>query len=300
MADDLYWYEAVFTVQVQHVELAESVLYDLGALSVTLQDAADQPLLEPAPGETPLWNFSTIAGLFPREQDPDALLHELQTALTNVAGGVRITRVENQPWERAWMEDYSPMHFGRRLSVYPSHIPPENPERINIVLDPGLAFGTGTHPTTALCLRWLDEQEMVGKTCIDYGCGSGILAVAALKLGADCVYAVDIDPQALLATEQNAERNGITSGLHVSDPNKLGFIKADIVLANILSNTIIHLAETLTALVKPAGWLVLSGILSEQAEAVRSAFAHAFDFELQEEAQGWVLLAGGRLPAQKR
>jgi ribosomal protein L11 methyltransferase len=298
MADNLFWYEAVFTVQAQHVESAESALYELGALSVTLQDAADQPLLEPAPGETPLWNSSVMTGLFGQEVNPDALLSSLQAALgADMAAGYRLRRVENQAWERVWMEDYRPMHFGQRLSVYPSHITPENPERINIILDPGLAFGTGTHPTTALCLRWLDTQELTGKICIDYGCGSGILAVAALKSGAQHVYAVDIDQQALSATRQNAKRNGVASGLSAMAADKTGLVQADIVLANILSNTLIQLAKTLTALVKPGGALAMSGILHEQAAAVRGAFADAFDFELQNMAEDWVLLVARRLPA---
>jgi ribosomal protein L11 methyltransferase len=297
MTDNLFWYQAIFTMQAQHVELAESVLYDLGALSVILQDAADQPLLEPAPGDTPLWNSSIVTALFGQHENPDNLLLSLQAALgTSVPAGLRITRVENQLWERAWMEHYRPMHFGGRLSIYPSHIPPENPERINIILDPGLAFGTGTHPTTALCLRWLDAQALTGKVCIDYGCGSGILAVAALKLGADCVHAIDIDAQALIATAQNAERNGIVAGLHVATPDKLDFMQVDIVLANILSNTIIQLAGMLAALVRPGGMLVLSGILREQAEAVRQAFSHAFDFEMETEAEGWILLYGVKGP----
>jgi ribosomal protein L11 methyltransferase len=292
MTDNVFWYEAVFAVSERHVDLAESVLYDHGALSVTLQDAADQPLLEPAPGETPVWNISTVTGLFSQDWNPEALSRDLQAALAGITADLRITRLENQPWERAWMEDYRPMHFGRRLSVYPGHIPPDDPKRVNIILDPGLAFGTGTHPTTALCLRWLDAREMSGGTCVDYGCGSGILAVAALKLGAGRVYAVDIDPQALIATEQNARRNGIVSGLHVMAPDKLGSVQADMVLANILSNTIIQLAETLVSLVKPGGQLVLSGILREQLTAVRNAFIQAFDFESETEAEDWILLAG--------
>jgi ribosomal protein L11 methyltransferase len=297
MTDTVFWHQAVFAVPAQHVEQAESVLYDLGALSVTLQDAGEQPLLEPAPGETPIWNLSVVTGLFPQEKNPDELLQNLHLALGEfvVADFFEISRVENQEWERAWMQDYGPMHFGRRLSVYPSHIPPEDPERINIILDPGLAFGTGTHPTTSLCLRWLDAQELNNKICVDYGCGSGILAVAALMLGAARVYAVDIDPQALIATQQNAERNGITFGLQVSIPDKLGSVGADIVLANILSNTIIDLAAALTGLVRPGGKLVLSGILCEQSEAVRNVFSAAFDFEMEIEAEGWVLLVARKL-----
>jgi ribosomal protein L11 methyltransferase len=295
--DNPYWHQAVFAVPARHVEQAESVLYDLGALSVTLQDAGEQPLLEPAPGETPLWNLSVMTGLFAQDKDPDELLQKLQLALGGfvVAGFFDVSRVDNQEWERAWMQDYGPMHFGRRLSVYPSHIPPEDPERINIILDPGLAFGTGTHPTTSLCLRWLDARELNGKICVDYGCGSGILAVAALMLGASRVYAVDIDPQALIATRQNAERNGITFGLQASMPDQLGSVGADIVLANILSNAIIDLAAALTGLVRPGGKLVLSGILCEQSEAVRSAFSQAFDFEMEMEAEGWALLVARKL-----
>jgi ribosomal protein L11 methyltransferase len=293
---DTFWHQAVFAVPAQQLELAESVLYDLGALSVTLQDAGEQPLLEPAPGETPVWNLSVVTGLFAQDKDPDELLQNLRLALGDfvLADFFEISRVEDQAWERAWMQDYGPMHFGRRLSVYPSHIPLDDPERINIILDPGMAFGTGTHPTTALCLRWLDTQELTGKSCVDYGCGSGILAVAALMLGAARVYAVDIDPQALTATQQNAERNGISFGLQVSMPDKLGSVGADIVMANILSNTIIQLSEVLTALVRPGGKLVLSGILCEQSEAVRQAFIHAFDFEMEIEAEGWIMLCAKR------
>lgn len=299
-ADSSFWYEAVFTVSSSHVERAEGALYELGALSVTLQDAADQPLLEPAPGEAPLWDFSIVTGLFPQDADPDAVLNGLRHALTDIAAGVRITRVENRQWERAWMEDYRPMHFGARLSVYPGHIPPDDAARVNVILDPGLAFGTGTHPTTALCLRWLDAQVLDGKTCVDYGCGSGILAVAALKLGAECVYAADIDPQALIATRQNAERNGVAGGLRVLAPEKLAFVQADVVLANILSNILIQLAGTLTSLAKPGGALVLSGILREQAEEVRNAYAQAFNFEARNEEEDWVLLAARKLSGQKR
>jgi ribosomal protein L11 methyltransferase len=297
--DNTFWHQAVFAIPARHVEQAESVLYEFGALSVTLQDAGEQPLLEPAPGETPLWNLSVISGLFPQDTNSGELLQKLQLALGEfvVAGFFDISRVDDQEWERAWMRDYGPMHFGRRLSVYPSHITPEDPKRINIILDPGLAFGTGTHPTTSLCLRWLDAQELDGRICVDYGCGSGILAVAALMLGAARVYAVDIDAQALSATQQNAERNGITFGLQVSTPDKLGSmgVGVDIVLANILSNTIIDLAAALTGLVRPGGKLVLSGILSEQSEAVRSAFNHAFDFEMEIEAEGWALLVARKL-----
>jgi ribosomal protein L11 methyltransferase len=297
MTDTVFWHQAVFAVPAQYVECAEAALYNLGALSVTLQDAGEQPLLEPAPGETPIWNLSVVTGLFPQDKNPDELLQNLHLVLGEVviADFFEISRVENQEWERAWMRDYGPMHFGRRLSVYPGHIPPEDPERSNIILDPGLAFGTGTHPTTSLCLRWLDAQELTGKICVDYGCGSGILAVAALLLGASRVYAVDIDPQALTATRQNAERNGITFGLQVSMADKLGSVDADIVVANILSNTIIDLAAALTGLVRPGGKLVLSGILCEQSEAVRAAFNQAFDFEMEIEAEGWALLVARKL-----
>jgi ribosomal protein L11 methyltransferase len=298
--DTPFWYEAVFTVAARHVERAEALLYKFGALSVTLRDAADQPLLEPKPGEAPLWDFSVITALFSQHENPDVLLRSLRIACAEIAAGVCIARVENRPWERVWMEDCRPMHFGRRLSVYPGHIAPEDTGRVNIVLDPGLAFGTGTHPTTALCLRWLDAQVLSGKTCVDYGCGSGILAVSARRLGARVVHAVDIDTQALIATEQNAQRNGIVSRLHAMTPDGLGPIEADIVLANILSNTIVQLAETLGALVKPGGSLVLSGILREQSEEVRNAFIDAFDFEPEIEAEGWILLVGAKKESIRR
>ncbi|HEY3487398.1 MAG TPA: 50S ribosomal protein L11 methyltransferase, partial [Gammaproteobacteria bacterium] len=237
---------------------------------------------------------------FAQDKNPADLLRAARLALEGVAADFALRRVENQDWERVWMEDYRPMHFGRRLSVYPAHIPPADSSRINIILDPGLAFGTGTHPTTALCLRWLDACELEGKTCIDYGCGSGILAVAALKLGASRVYAADIDTQALTATRQNAERNRVISGLLIHTPDQIGAVQADVLLANILSNTIIQLAAVLTALLKPGGSLVLSGILATQAAAVRAAFIPAFDFGLEETVDGWVLLAGIKKSDQKR
>jgi ribosomal protein L11 methyltransferase len=292
MSSNLCWYELVFQADSRHTEKAEEILYESGAVAVTLEDAADQPLLEPKPGETPLWDLSRVTGLFEHNIDPDALLAQLRPQLAGIAlDELRIRNVAEQQWERAWMENYRPMDFGRRLSVYPSHIAPADTSRINLVLDPGLAFGTGTHPTTALCLRWLDEHDLAGKMCIDYGCGSGILAVAALKLGAAEVHAVDIDPQALTATRDNAQRNGIHKNLHTLTPDKLRTPPADIVLANILSNTLVELANTLTALLKPGGKLVMSGILADQAAAVMAAYKKTCAFDKTVEDAGWVLLA---------
>jgi ribosomal protein L11 methyltransferase len=292
MSGDNGWIEAIFCTASRDTAFAEAALYEFGALAVTLEDAADQPLLEPKPGEAPLWDLSRVTGLFDQSADPDLLLQQLQTALgAIVCDQLRIQRVAQQQWERAWMEHYQPMDFGRRLSIYPSHITPADPARINIVLDPGLAFGTGTHPTTALCLRWLDAENITGKLCIDYGCGSGILAIAALKLGASSVYGVDIDPQALTASRDNAQRNGLHAGLQLATPDKLPVQQADILLANILSNTIIELADTLLALLKSGGRLVLSGILSEQAADVIAAYETACTFDKTVEDAGWVLLA---------
>lgn len=287
------WHQITLTTSRTQAESLEDTLLDLGAISVTLQDAADVPVLEPLPGETPLWPEVNVVGLF--DQEADTAQIDAQLAARGLGKGAWI-EVEDQDWERAWMDQFQPLRFGERLWIVPSWLEAPDPQAVNILLDPGLAFGTGTHPTTALCLEWLDGADMAGKTVLDYGCGSGILAIAALKLGAHEAFGIDIDPQALTATRDNAARNAIMADrLHTGLPGVLPEeARFDVLLANILMGPLIELAPTLTKHVKPGGVLVLSGLLAEQADAVMAAYAHAFDFDRPALKDGWVRLSAVR------
>ncbi|HYQ91585.1 MAG TPA: 50S ribosomal protein L11 methyltransferase [Candidatus Competibacteraceae bacterium] len=272
-------------------EQLENALLQAGALAITLQDATDQPVLEPLPGETPLWSRLRVTGLFDTQTDP----HTVKAALRQILGdknfpNCQVESLEERDWVRAWLDDFKPMRFGRRLWVFPTDGAAPPAEGTIIWLDPGLAFGTGTHPTTALCLEWLDGADLDGKTVIDYGCGSGILAIAAAKLGASRVWAVDIDPQALLATEANAVRNQVREILVLGNPAALPTTPVDILLANILAGPLIKLAPRFSTLVCPQGHLVLSGILVEQVEQVQAAYTQWFDFGMARRREEWDLL----------
>jgi ribosomal protein L11 methyltransferase len=271
----------------------EEALFELGAVSVTLEDAADDPVLEPAPGETPLWPTVVVKAVFGAGVDADVLATCLAQALPD-APAPRFEVLPDKPWEREWLKDFKPMHFGRRLWVCPGGLPAGAPDAIRIELDPGLAFGTGTHPTTALCLEWLDGQEIAGRTVVDFGCGSGILAIAAAKLGAGSVVAMDIDPQALIATRENAERNGVAACIDVTGDPSLAAGSADLVLANILAGPLVELAPRFAQVVRPGGRLALSGLLLEQADTVTSAYRPWFDIGTAANREGWALLAGRR------
>ena len=269
----------------------------LGALSVTLQDAADQPLFEPPPGATPLWSQVRVTALF----ESDADIARIQAALANRFGTacaerLQIETLDDRDWVRAWMDGYAPMRFGAKLWIVPTGFEAPDPDGVNLLLDPGLAFGTGTHPTTALCLEWLDAHPPVDQVVIDYGCGSGILGIAALKLGAREVWAVDNDPQALVATVDNAERNGVAARVRTVLPGDLPVLAADLLLANILANPLIELEPRFAALVQSSGAIVLSGILAEQADAVRAAYAAAFVMQPAAQREDWVRLDGVRRP----
>ncbi|HEB99044.1 MAG TPA: 50S ribosomal protein L11 methyltransferase, partial [Thiotrichales bacterium] len=262
-----------------------------GAISVTLTDAADQPLFEPEPGTTPLWSATRITALFELETAPGILREALAEQFgASLAERARESVLEDQDWERVWLERFRPMRFGQRLWVCPAgQRPRAEPDPVIVDLDPGLAFGTGTHPTTALCLEWLDAHPPAGHAVLDYGSGSGILAVAALKLGAERLWAVDIDPQALQSTRDNATRNGVEGGLSVGLPDALPADAVfDLLLANILANPLIELAPALAGRVKPGGDILLSGILAQQAEAVRTAYAPWFALDDAVAREDWV------------
>ena len=258
-------------------------------------DAEDQPIFEPDLNTTPLWSHTHLLALFEADTDTDALLAHLQLLRGGDLPEHQTEVIEDQDWERSWMDNFQPMRFGHRLWIVPSwHAAPE-PDAVNLLLDPGLAFGTGTHPTTALCLEWLDAQTLDDRLLLDFGCGSGILAIAGLLLGARQAVGTDIDPQALEASRDNAERNGIApERFTLYLPEQLPQEPADVVVANILAGPLVSLAQQITALVKPGGRLALSGILAEQADEVRAAYSGAFDLDPTADKDGWVRISGVR------
>ncbi|MGY6554887.1 MAG: 50S ribosomal protein L11 methyltransferase [Wenzhouxiangella sp.] len=272
------WLSLDLKVPAAQAESVEAALFEAGAVSVTLLDAADHPLHEPAPGELPLWPELIVQGLFPGTSDPVQVATELRRlGLIDSQAGLTLTGIAERDWQRAWMDQYQPMRFGQDLWICPSHIEPDPAWPLVVRLDPGLAFGSGTHPTTALCLEWIDGLSLTNQTVIDYGCGSGVLAIAAALKGATRVVAVDYDPQALTATRDNAERNAVADRIQTFSPEQ--FVAqpdsertAGLVLANILAQPLIELAPMLSACVRPGGELVLSGILPEQAAAVAEAY----------------------------
>ncbi|RRV32765.1 50S ribosomal protein L11 methyltransferase [Stutzerimonas stutzeri] len=289
------WLQIRLAITPDHAEALEDQLLQLGAVSVTFMDAEDQPIFEPDLNTTPLWSHTHLLALFEADTDPDALLAHLQLLRGGDLPEHQTEVIEDQDWERSWMDNFQPMRFGHRLWIVPSwHAAPE-PDAVNLLLDPGLAFGTGTHPTTALCLEWLDAQTLDDRSLLDFGCGSGILAIAGLLLGARQAVGTDIDPQALEASRDNAERNGIApERFTLYLPEQLPQEPADVVVANILAGPLVSLAQQITALVKPGGRLALSGILAEQADEVRGAYSGAFDLDPSADKDGWVRISGVR------
>lgn len=289
------WKQVVFHTHTALAERLSDALHELGAAAVTLQDDADQPVLEPLPGETPLWQQTRVEGLFEQDADFPALLQALKQVISpETLPAYDIQDVPDQDWERAWLDNFKPMQFGHRLWIVPSAYEAEDPQAVNIRLDPGLAFGTGTHPTTALCLRWLDGADLNGKRVIDFGCGSGILAIAAAKLGASEVVGTDIDPQALQASADNARENGVENAIVLVPAEGFSSKPVDILLANILANPLKALAEQFSAYVKPGGEIVLSGILQEQAQEVLLIYQTWFKMQEPVVQDEWVMLYGVR------
>jgi ribosomal protein L11 methyltransferase len=283
------------TTKDQEAVLSEQ-LEELGAVAVTLTDLSDQPLYEPAPGETPLWERIRLTGLFEADADRATLQQRLSALLSKPLPPIQFEEIAERDWQRAWMDDFKPMAFGKRLWICPTHLEPPHPEAINIMLDPGLAFGTGTHPTTAMCLRWLDAHPPRGMVVIDYGCGSGVLAIAALLLGAEEVIAVDNDPQALAATEMNARQNNVADRIAIYAPQQAPQRTVPLLLANILAGPLQALAPHFADAVTVGGTIVLSGILAHQAEVVLDAYAPYFDMKQYAQEQQWLCLAGTRKP----
>jgi ribosomal protein L11 methyltransferase len=296
------WIQISFTVEQERAPLLEAALENAGALAVTLGDAGDDPQLEPPPGAMPLWEGVKVTALFADEPGAEAQVAAVAKALHPLAiAAPLVERIEDRAWERVWLDDFRPTRFGRRLWVCPQDQPPGDPDGIVVDLDPGLAFGTGHHPTTALCLEWLDGADLAGRTVLDFGCGSGILAIAALKLGAARAIAVDHDPQAIEATQANAAANGVSDRLAVGLPEDLaalsGGLPADLVVANILAGPLVDLAPTLLGALRPGGALALSGVLADQVEAVRAAYADQLELEPGRLREDWGLICGSKRPS---
>lgn len=292
------WLQLRLAITPEQAEPLEESLLALGAVSVTFMDGEDQPIFEPDLGTTPLWTHTHLLALFEADTDAVLLLDNLAQLSADALPEYQLEQIADQDWERSWMVHFQPMRFGRRLWIVPSwHTAPE-PQAVNLLLDPGLAFGTGTHPTTALCLEWLDEQQLDGQTLIDFGCGSGILAIASLLLGAAQVRGTDIDVQALEASRDNAQRNQIADerfALYL--PELMPQEPADILVANILAGPLVNLSDQLTALVKPGGLIALSGILTEQTEDILDAYRQHFTLDPVAERDGWIRVSGRRHPA---
>jgi ribosomal protein L11 methyltransferase len=274
-------YEIEFPLAHLSAESVETALIGAGATAITFSDRGDEPVLEPKPDEIRLWSDTLVRALFELEdlraiEAAQNLARLAQLLGPHITECARVRAVESRDWERVWLKDWKPMRFGRRLWVCPTEAPlPEDPAAAVVRLDPGLAFGTGTHPTTALCLQMLDAMPLTGRTLIDYGCGSGILGIAALKLGALRVVAVDLDPQALIATRENAARNGVSDRLEIQGvPPRLE--AASCVFANILADPLIELEPVLRGACLPQADLFLSGLLKSQAYVVKAAYGVSF------------------------
>jgi ribosomal protein L11 methyltransferase len=295
------WLQIHITVEQAQVDFTETLLSSLGAVSVTLDDAENQDLLEPLPGETPLWNKVIVTGIYAQEDDEEIDVEALETfiRLQLPEAPLRSEFMEDQVWERTWMDAYEPIQIADKFWIVPEWMTTPDADAVNLKLDPGLAFGTGNHASTFLCLQWLGKTDVKDKVVIDYGCGSGILGVAALLLGAKKVYATDIDPQAVLATEQNAELNGVRENIYVALPEEfreeLGSLKADVFVANILAGPLMVLAPEFSTLVKSEGEFALAGVIEEQVNDVSGVYSEFFDIlEVEKRDEHWCRISGKR------
>ena len=295
------WLQIHITVEQAQVDFTETLLSSLGAVSVTLDDAENQDLLEPLPGETPLWNKVIVTGIYAQEDDEQIDVAALETFIRTQlpTEPMRSEFMEDQEWERTWMDAYEPIQIGEKYWIVPEWMEAPEADAVNIKLDPGLAFGTGNHASTFLCLQWLGKTDVKDKIVIDYGCGSGILGVAALLLGAKKVYATDIDPQAVLATQQNADLNGVLDKLYVGLPEEfnkeLADQKADVFVANILAGPLMALAADFSTLIKSEGAFALAGVIEEQVDDVSRVYSEFFDILDVEKRDGhWCRISGKR------
>lgn len=285
-----------FPISESDFDVAEAMLSQAGALSVTMEDAGDAPILEPGVGETPLWQRMRISALFPLNVNQKKILNKLKMYFDeSTLAQVQFEELADQAWELKWLEYFQPICFGKTLWVGVAQHQPDQTYQALIYLEPGLAFGTGSHPSTYLCLEWLSQHDVHGKTVIDYGCGSGILAIAAAKLGAREVLCVDNDPQALTATQNNAHLNQVFDQIKVFLPDELPNLTSDILLANILANPLVSLAPKFLSLLKSRGELVLAGILNTQEQMVQEAYAPQISWQDTAYKEEWLRLYGVKI-----
>ena len=289
------WLQIKLRTTNQSADVIAELLEQLGAMAVSYTDAEDSPILEPKPGERRLWPNTEVTGLLAQGTDPKPILDKLKAILGDHIP-MAATALEDKNWIRAWMDQFKPLKFGEHLWICPSWLEVKEENAVVVSLDPGLAFGTGTHPTTALCLGYLDSLDLQGKQVLDYGCGSGILAIAALKLGAKNALGVDIDEQALQASRENAERNNVSDKLELfmGTDQKLDLPKSHVTVANILAGPLAELEPIIASLTESGGKLALSGILTEQADSVIEAYSKDFVMNKVKDKEGWALLTGTR------
>lgn len=286
------WIQIRINATAKTADKVSNMLLGRGAQAVTFMDAKDVPVYEPMPGETPLWGETEVMGLFDAETDPAPTIAFFQQIFGDNVG-YKVEQLEDKDWVREWMDHFHPMQFGERLWICPSWRDVPNPDAVNVMLDPGLAFGTGTHPTTALCLQWLDGLDLTGKTVVDFGCGSGILGIAALKLGAARVIGIDIDPQAIQASHDNAARNGVAGQIELYLPaDQPQDVEADVVVANILAGPLRELAPLIAGHGKPGSLMALSGVLESQAPELETIYGQWFEMDPTAVKEEWCRLSG--------
>ena len=289
------WIQIRINATAKTADKVSNMLLGRGAQAVTFMDAKDVPVYEPMPGETPLWGETEVMGLFDAETDPAPTIAFFQQIFGEDVG-YKVEQLEDKDWVREWMDHFHPMQFGERLWICPSWRDVPNPDAVNVMLDPGLAFGTGTHPTTALCLQWLDGLDLAGKTVVDFGCGSGILGIAALKLGAARVIGIDIDPQAIQASRDNAMRNGVADQIELYLPaDQPQDVEADVVVANILAGPLRELAPLIAGHGKPGSLMALSGVLESQAPELETIYRQWFEMDPTAVKEEWCRLSGRKL-----
>ncbi len=284
------WLELIVEIDAADCEQAENLLLECGAQALTLRDAGDEPVLEPLPGETPVWPHLRITALFAEDVDKATIESTLNTALP--AAFRQWRALKDQQWERVWLKRFKPRQFGERLWVIPTGFEPVGGDAVSLLLDPGLAFGTGDHATTNLCLQWLDGAPVQDKRVLDYGHGSGILAIAARKLGASGVLGIDIDPQAVIAGNDNAARNSVSDGIRfeMRDVDE----QFDVVVANILAKPLISMAPRICAYLDSGGHIALSGLLAGQVDDVKAAYSRWIDWHDTHKLDDWALICGVR------
>jgi ribosomal protein L11 methyltransferase len=287
------WLQLETDLGTREPDSIEILLEELGAVAITLQDAGDHPLLEPALGETPIWPTITLTALFPDDISESSLVSALGDQFS--PDNLRFTHIEDQDWQANFEHDLKPRRFGQRLWITPDGKESLPADSIAITLTPGLAFGSGEHPTTAMCLNWLDSLNLQGTQVLDFGCGSGILGLAAAALGAESVLMTDNDPQALTAAADNTEKNGLQDRIHIELAAKIeDSVRYDILLANILSGTLIELGPNLDRLMRPGARMAITGILAAQAEQVCAAWSGWADMTVGDQINEWVLLTGSK------